>query len=1099
MLTNKRCELLPANANQAGDNTQCTVNLQGLHVLKRNYKSHLWWQGVDQYGHSVFLRIQDFEPSFLVQPPDEDWEEDELEDFVETLEKNLYREDAEQSLVTGEFVSLTPAIGFTNGRKDTLIKLTFANIDAYEQGRKQLGKEKYTLYHADFEYANQFIQQTGTSYETWYDVSRVFWTSRRQTHANLEGQISMQDIRASSHTGPPPCLKCFVRMKAVSRDGVMKRRNAMFKPDPYRHCDRAVAYSLAFTWNNDPEAKVVREVVYSIMPMESLAAAESKNVQYVFCTSEVQMMQRLAADFVSYDPDDIFYFPDYFDVFTYFAIRAQLFDIPQVLKIERWKHKNLRVVSNAGKVQKVLFNTRTMFNMERALTKKVFIQVELYQLYKCSAHKDLRKQPANLDNLLTDYHLTNQQIARGVQGRALIFKQLRQDIELMIALEKDMGMRFEYANVSKASDTNLTHTVTRGEQIRVYNKLTHLYVQGGFYVNPSKIVQKPLKFNIRERPPTFQDPPDLKINTDLRAQYRAEYLARQAQHDPAIGKKLRKTSKKSASLKFAAKSDAEEHEEEEEEEEEEKELAGGNVVLPSPKFYGEERVFVWDFASLYPSIMRAYNISYETVVFDPEYLDLPGVKYTTVSINNFETVVIANVTGIIPNMLKMLVNKRRAIKKEMAAETDPFKKKIKDFEQNSMKVLCNATYGFCGAAKGMLSVRAVMFVVTSLGRYLQKACTNYVGEKYGIRTIYGDTDSIFVLQDLWLPPNCQNKNAPENTTIEELCWRTGQKFGMDTFWPDKDFTWANVVAHYRTRKKKPLDITQFSYYNQINAFSYLISDKLCAELTNLFPDPVEMEFENMSNMVSMDIKKKNYDYNFWAESDPSKIKKSKTQGKASKKRDWCHFTRNVLGTIEKYTRAGRFQDIEPFLDSELTRLVEGKVSMEELEVSKGYKSRVEYKNMNTPHLQVVQKLEKRMRYPMKEHSRFMMVIVKGEGKTYNKSETPAYAKKHKLDLDLVYYLKKQFWKPVSKALIYHSHRFNFHDKMNHYLFLAQCKMKNQGFLSFRKKPKLVSHSRPQSPGKAGTGTAQPVNIPRLSQKNDCSPTESTAAKRRRRK
>ncbi len=115
-------------------------------------------------------------------------------------------------------------------------------------------------------------------------------------------------------------------------------------------------------------------------------------------------------------------------------------------------------------------------------------------------------------------------------------------------------------------------------------------------------------------------------------------------------------------------------------------------------------------------------------------------------------------------------------------------------------------------------MKTVMYVVTSLGRYLQKFCCTYAGTKYGIKTIYGDTDSIFTIY----PPDGL---APE-ASIEDRCQRVGELYDMkDFFGPGLPFDWAHVVNHYATRKKHPLDILTFLYDHQLNAIYYLVNHK----------------------------------------------------------------------------------------------------------------------------------------------------------------------------------------------------------------------------------------------------------------------------------
>ena len=58
--------------------------------------------------------------------------------------------------------------------------------------------------------------------------------------------------------------------------------------------------------------------------------------------------------------------------------------------------------------------------------------------------------------------------------------------------------------------------------------------------------------------------------------------------------------------------------------------------------------------------------------------------------------------GILPIILEELISARKAAKKDMNNEKDPFKKKILNGRQLALKVSCNSVYGFTGATSGQL-------------------------------------------------------------------------------------------------------------------------------------------------------------------------------------------------------------------------------------------------------------------------------------------------------------------------------------------------------------------------------------------------------------
>ena len=202
--------------------------------------------------------------------------------------------------------------------------------------------------------------------------------------------------------------------------------------------------------------------------------------------------------------------------------------------------------------------------------------------------------------------------------------------------------------------------------------------------------------------------------------------------------------------------------------------------IPDEKFTGatvqeaiEDAHFVpvsgLDFASLYPSIMIAYNFSYETRIKDSQYENLENVDYHEViwkedegtSSERTERVVFAqNIEGILPRILSRLWKERKAIKKEMKVikgeikelqkeektseieskiTTLEFLYQVKDGFQLAMKVSMNSIYGFTGASVGRLPDKRIAAAVTASGRRMIQECKEYVESTYDCKVVYGDS------------------------------------------------------------------------------------------------------------------------------------------------------------------------------------------------------------------------------------------------------------------------------------------------------------------------------------------------------------------------
>ena len=170
-----------------------------------------------------------------------------------------------------------------------------------------------------------------------------------------------------------------------------------------------------------------------------------------------------------------------------------------------------------------------------------------------------------------------------------------------------------------------------------------------------------------------------------------------------------------------------------------KKYLGAVVISPLTGIFFD--VFVVDFASLYPSVIKRWNLSYETVRCPHEECSankIPGLSHW----------VCTKRRGIMSEIVGFLRDFRVYIYKKLAkSEQDPVKRGHYDAVQSALKVFINASYGVFGAESFPLYCPPVAEATTALGRYflvqtLKKAL------ELGITVLYGDTDSLF----LWNPP-----------------------------------------------------------------------------------------------------------------------------------------------------------------------------------------------------------------------------------------------------------------------------------------------------------------------------------------------------------
>lgn len=265
---------------------------------------------------------------------------------------------------------------------------------------------------------------------------------------------------------------------------------------------------------------------------------------------------------------------------------------------------------------------------------------------------------------------------------------------------------------------------------------------------------------------------------------------------------------------------------------------GATVIEPTRGYY-DVPIATLDFASLYPSIIQAHNLCYTTLlnstsvtrlklVKDEDYIVTPnGDMFCTAKIRK----------GLLSQILEELLGARRRAKKELAVETDPFKKAVLNGRQLALKISANSVYGITGATVGKLPCLAIASSTTSYGRQMIEKTKEEVEAKYTIangyshdaQVIYGDTDSVMV------------------------------KFGPKEL--DKTMKLGEEAASY-------------------------VSEK--------FIRPIKLEFEKVYFPYLL-INKKRYAGLYWT--NPDKYDKMDSKGIETVRRDNCRLVQNVIETI----------------------------------------------------------------------------------------------------------------------------------------------------------------------------------------------------------
>lgn len=288
---------------------------------------------------------------------------------------------------------------------------------------------------------------------------------------------------------------------------------------------------------------------------------------------------------------------------------------------------------------------------------------------------------------------------------------------------------------------------------------------------------------------------------------------------------------------------------------------GAHVFEPIPGVY--DCVVPFDFASLYPSIIIAYNIDFTTLIPQNspiedkdchvfEWSEHVGCEHDTtrrktkvkhVLCGSRKFRFLKTKPGILPTILEDLLSARKKTRNYMKEIENKISKctnedekqqyivllNVLDKRQLSYKISANSMYGSLGVQAGYLPLMPGAMCVTAVGRKSILKVADTITGQYGAKIILGDTDSVYCVFE---------------------------QFGNDT---------AALWAH---------------------------CEKVSSEISKLFPKPMKLEFEGKIYWRFLTLTKKRY---MSLECDRNGVvsREIKKKGVLLTRRDNSNFVRSV--------------------------------------------------------------------------------------------------------------------------------------------------------------------------------------------------------------
>jgi len=170
--------------------------------------------------------------------------------------------------------------------------------------------------------------------------------------------------------------------------------------------------------------------------------------------------------------------------------------------------------------------------------------------------------------------------------------------------------------------------------------------------------------------------------------------------------------------------------------------SGGLVLEPKVGLY-EEYVMLLDFNSLYPSIIQEHNICF-TTVDRPDEKQMVRLTTEVALLGQTRTPDGTVEEGVLPQVIRRLVDSRRTVKSAMKSERDPKRMQTLEIRQLALKLTANSMYGCLGFQNSRFYAKPLAALITAKGREALQTTITVVEQECQLDVVYGDTDSVFV-------------------------------------------------------------------------------------------------------------------------------------------------------------------------------------------------------------------------------------------------------------------------------------------------------------------------------------------------------------------
>lgn len=612
--------------------------------------------GVNEEGESIMCKITGYKPEFYIKVNDK-FDNVRLGYFIEWISESYYNRKYPEALEKREckIVRRKDIYGFRNNKEYKFVKLVFNNYTALKRMKYLFKKPvcinrvntkavKYKVYESNFEGFMRFCHKKDIYMAGWIRLRKGEYKVTNDTaRTTVEYSIEYDKVESlKEKTEMGNFLQASFDIETYSYDMAFPDPNKIFIINGIKRKPNEI-FQIATTYKYYKDSDIL---IKHLLTLKRCDKIEDPRVIVEECKDERELLKRWVEIIYNMDPDIMYtYNGDSFDC-KYIVERAKIYNI------EEYIYNMLsRLEYTKGYMKEETFSSSAYGDSEYY---RLYIPGRLNYDLLIHYQRGMKKY----SSYKLDY-IANEIIGEGkhdldaktmfryyAEGRADRIKKIGEyclmDTELLQRLVDKQLILINIMQLANVTYVPIKYLTTRGQTIKVFSQILRKARQMNYLVPDTNFNEDTYPITIK-----FYESHNIK-ESDISEYIEIKNMGSEMNREKSISCKIteiiddktiivvtdteikKEYYNKTIRYKYSNYKSSRLYPNDEEI----SDTFSGAYVLEADKNLHSDNICILDFASLYPTIMIAWNLCYSTFVRDEKYLNIEGVKYERLKWND---------------------------------------------------------------------------------------------------------------------------------------------------------------------------------------------------------------------------------------------------------------------------------------------------------------------------------------------------------------------------------------------------------------------------------------------------------------------------------